>query len=208
MLGFPLIWWMTKTLWTKEGIKKQREQLNRQFVDVARCISNSLNSGYSIENAFVEAQRECEQLYGANACMSKELREMNQLQGVNVPIEQLLEQFAQRTGQEDIMNFSEVFQFAKRGGGNLVYILNDTILQMRLKQEVEADIAVIVASKKLEQTIMCVMPLAIVAYLRVTSADYLEVLYGTIPGVLFMTACLLVYAFGIWLGQKILQIQV
>lgn len=106
------------------------------------------------------------------------------------------------------MNFSEVFQFAKRGGGNLVYILNDTILQMRLKQEVEADIAVIVASKKLEQTIMCVMPLAIVAYLRVTSADYLEVLYGTIPGVLFMTACLLVYAFGIWLGQKILQIQV
>ena len=45
--------------------------------------------------------------------MVEEMRQMNAGIGMNQPVEQLLYQFAVRSECEDIMEFAEVFRFAK-----------------------------------------------------------------------------------------------
>ena len=46
------------------------------------------------------------------------------------------------------------------------------------------------------------------AYLRLTSADYMQVLYGNIIGIAFMTVCLVMYGGAIFLSEKIINISV
>ena len=55
---------------------------------------------------------------------------------------------------------------------------------------------------------MNIIPLFILAYLKLTSMDFLDVLYGNVAGVLFMTVCLLAYGGAIVLADKILKIRV
>ena len=53
---------------------------------------------------------------------------------------------------------------------------------------------------------MNVIPVFILAYLKVTSMDFLNVLYGNVAGALFMTVCLVAYGGAIVLAEKIMTI--
>jgi tight adherence protein B len=192
----------------KVGKAKRLEALSTQFLDAMRAVSAALLGGYSMENALKEAQREIVLLHGKASNMYRELEEMNQSVQLCVPIEKLFAEFGARSGVEEISNFAEVFAFAKRSGGDLVKIIETTTEHMRLKKETEQEIMVAVASRKLEQKIMNVVPLFILAYLRISSGDYLDVMYGNPFGVLVMTGCLLAYAASVFLSEKLLAIHV
>lgn len=208
MAGTLICIYFLKKIWVKRQVKRQKRNLANQFQDTMQLVSNSLLSGYSIENAWSDAQRELVKLYGQDAHMCRELQRMNQSMALNLPIEELLADFATRSGVEDIQNFSEVFTFAKHSGGNLVLIIENTVNHMRAKREVEQEIEVLVASKKLEQNILTIIPLFILAYLKFSSMEYMSVLYRNPFGVVFMTGCLLVYIFAIVISWKILNIQI
>lgn len=207
-LLFPVI---SAVLWRRtlrEKKQKRQQQLSVQFLDAMRAVSASLLSGYSMENAWREAQKEVGLLHGSDAYMSNELAEINRSVALSVPIEKLLAEFGVRSGVEDIQSFAEVFSFAKRSGGDFVKMIETTTEHMRLKQETEQEIAVAVASRKLEQKVMNVVPMFILAYLRLSSGDYLDVLYGNAFGIIFMTGCLMVYWLAIVISEKILSIRV
>ena len=188
--------------------KKRQQELLYQFKDGIQAVSAALLAGYSVENAFREAEKELCKLHGADAMMTREWHQINQKVAMNEPIEKRLSEFAERSGCEDVESFAEVFAFAKRSGGNFVKIIRTTISRMLGKIEVEREIATVLAGKKLEGKIMNGMPLFILAYLGVTSKDYLQVLYGNPAGVLLMTAALGVYGMALKLSEKILDIQV
>ena len=52
------------------------------------------------------------------------------------------------------------------------------------------------------------MPLVITLYLRLTSPEYIDVLYGNVMGIIVMTICLLIYAAAVMLAQKITDINI
>ena len=74
--------------------------------------------------------------------------------------------------------------------------------------DVEREIRVLMSSKKLEQTIMDVVPFGIIAYIGITSRGFFDVLYHNAAGVLIMTACLLAYLGAFVLSEKIAAIKV
>ena len=208
MIFTPMCIFVLQKVWRQRLLAKRRRNLMHQFQDAMQTVSNSLLSGSSIENAWQEAWEELVLLYGEQADMCRELALMNRSLKLNIPIEQLLEDFARRADMEDITNFSEVFVYAKRNGGDVVGIIANTLYHIRSKQEAETEIEVLVAAKKFEQNIMSVVPIGILLYLKLTSGDYLDVMYGNAFGILFMTACLGVYVIALWLAERILQIQV
>ena len=189
----------------RAGKKRRKMELAKQFLEAIQVVSNALSSGYSMENAWIEAEKEMQQLHGTKALMTCELHHMNHSLGLNESLEHLLEDFAQRSEVEDICNFSEVFSFAKKSGGDLIHIIETTAFHMRAKFEVENEIDVLIASKRLEQKIMNVIPIFLLAYLRLSSFDYIEQLYGNLFGILFMTVCLGVYVLAIVLAERIIS---
>lgn len=207
MILFPFVYLFLRRRAIKEGLSNQQEQLATQFLDALRTVSASLLAGYSMENAWKEAAKEIQNLHGENAILLYDLKEMIHSLALNVPIEKLLDQFADRTGNSDIMGFAEVFAFAKRSGGNFAAIIEETTEHMRARHDTEREIQVLVASRKLEQKVMNVIPLFILAYLKLTSNGFLDALYGSLFGVIFMSICLVIYGITILLADKILNIQ-
>lgn len=189
------------------GCERVQDELAKQFLDVLRTVSASLLAGYSMENAWREAGKEISALYGEDSIMGRELAEINHSVNLNIPLENKLEELAERSGNPDIASFAEVFAFAKRSGGNFVTIMEGTANHIRARYETEREIQVLVASKRLEQKIMNVMPMLILAYLKVTSVGFLDVLYRNPAGILFMSGCLIAYGGALVFAEKILRIQ-
>lgn len=194
--------------YVRKKISEQKRELLLQFKDGMQSVSVALLSGYSIENAWIEAEKELRELYGGEAHMVEEMRYMNSGIRMNQPIEQLLDQFAMRTGCEDIVGFAEIFRFAKRSGGNFARIIQNTVQRIAEKQEVEREIETILSGKKMEQKIMNVVPVCLLAYLNLTSEEFLGPLYGNFFGICVMTLAFVAYVGALLLAQKMVEIKI
>lgn len=199
------LWWIVyrKNRWRE----KRKEQLVRDFKEALNALAISLRAGVSVENAVYEVYDTLQRTLGSDHDMTKEFGQIAADLHIGIPVERLFESFAQRSGCEEIRNFAVVFSAARHMGGNLAAIIRKTADQIGSEIEIEEEIQTVLAAKKLEQKIMTVMPLGIIAYLQLTSPDYLSVLYSSAAGNAFMTVCLMVWiAVAIW-GNSLVRIE-
>lgn len=68
----PLGIWLYREF-LKEEKKKKEQEFQKQFREMIQSLSAALNTGYSVENAFYETQKELKILYPPEARISKEL---------------------------------------------------------------------------------------------------------------------------------------
>ena len=189
----------------KKAAADRRQRLNRYFKDALTSLSVSVQAGYSLENAVSGARRDLERMYPAQEEICREFRYMESQLRLSVPVEELFLDLGSRSGVEDIRNFASVLSAAKRTGGDTGRILQRCAQMVGDKIDVQQEIEASVAAKKREQTVMSLMPAAIIVYLKVTSPGFMRVLYGNIAGICVMTVCMAVY-FGAWLlGKRITE---
>ena len=193
-----LLLWIFYPLYA--GRRKRALILKRQAASMA--------AGYSIENAFREAYAEMRMQYGTGGLMTEELRYMNSCLSLNIPLEQFLYDFANRSGLEDVRSFCEVFVFAKRSGGDFIQIIHLTAARISEKNELMEAIQTEISGKKMEQKLMNLMPLFILLYVSFSFEGYLDGMYHNTLGILVMTACLAAYAGAYLLSEKIMAISV
>ena len=161
-----------------------------------------------MENAIRETRKDILPLYGADTRIVKEYDLMVTKLNINRPAEQVLEEFAERVGQEDVENFVNVFSASKRSGGDSISIIRNAVRVISEKIDTEKEIASVLAAKKLEFDIMCVVPFVIILYMKLTFGDFLSILYESTAGRIIMSACLAAYI-GAWLyGKRLLHIEV
>ena len=195
--------------WFKSSlIVKRKKKLLDEFSETLLSVSINMKSGYSAEKAFLEASKDIELFYGEKSLMAAEIDKMKKGFGLNMNLEELIDDLAKRSGEEEILIFSEVLKSAKRNGGNITEVLLNTADRIRGEICVDKEIDTIISEKKLELRIMEVMPFFIMGYLEVTSVGYFEICYTGLFGRIFMTACLLAYIAAILIGDKILKIKV
>lgn len=207
LILFPVCFLVTKRQ-LKKSLKRKREQeMLQQFQGMLQTVSGLLKAGYSMENAFREGEKDFAGLYGSACIMAQEFAVMNRQVEMNIPIERLLEDLAERSGIEEIESFSQVFGFAKRGGGDIVKIFRDSAERIAEQAELKREIKTVIAAKELEQRIMALVPCGMLLYMGIGMQEFLEPLYGNCTGVLLMSGCLAVYAAACAMAQKIVDIQ-
>ncbi len=192
----------------RQGAEKRRLRLREDFKEAIRVVASSMYAGYSVENAFVEAEKELRQLLGPGADMTRELHEINQQIRLNAPIENLLLDLAQRSGVEEIRSFGQVFGYAKRSGGDFPKVLRDTAERIAEKIELERELATLIAGKALEQKIMNVIPFGILAFVTLSSPGFLDIMYSSWGGRALMTGFLLFYGVAFLVSEKLVKIKV
>ena len=202
------LFFLVRKQWKNYLHGRQKKELLYQFREMLLLIAGALKAGSSIENAFFQGWQEYQQLYGEKMAMAQEFENIIRHMQLNIPLEQLMEDLAQRSGIEEIVSFTQVFGFAKRSGGDMMKIFQDTVEKIRQKTDVEREIETVIAAKKTEQRIMDLVPFGILLYVGAASPEFLEPLYGNWSGALVMTVCLLGYAGAFFLSEKILAIQV
>ena len=204
---FPLWIWLLKMM-AREKQRKKELQFQIQFKDSVLAVSSALNTGYSVENAFREAQKEMKLIYPEDVRISRELLIMVRQMGIQVPMEQVLSEFADRVSLEDVSNFVNVFVSARKTGGDMIAIIKNTANQIDEKINVQREIHTILAAKRYEFQVMSVIPYAIIGYMTLTFPEFMECLYGNMIGIGVMTACLAGYWSAYYLGTKIIEIEI
>lgn len=194
---------------TKQIIKKRKADLTIQFKDWLYSLASSMSAGRSIEMAFKDSYRDLELIYpNPETPIMKELIHMIRCIEMNETVENVLEEFAQRTHIEDIMNFADVVRISKRTGGNLVNVIRSTSNVIGDKIETKVDIETTLSGKKFESRILCCMPIFMVLVLTMTSYDYMELVFTTFVGHAVMTVSIIMFAVAFLLGEKIMDIEV
>lgn len=190
-------------------VNRRKEKLNLQFKDLLYSISSGLAAGRSIETTLREAEKELRLLYPSDEYdIIKEIQFINHGMGLNVPIEELLRDFADRSHDEDIMSFAEVFISCKRTGGNLIEVARTSSNIISDKIEIKRNIQVTISDVRFEQKIMNVLMLLVLLAMTYASGDYMDMMFQAILGRVVMTIALLIYVGSIVLGQKLLDIEV
>ena len=207
ILFSPYLIWYIKS-WEKQLVKKKQSKFRLQFKEAIQSLSAALNVGYSVENAMRETIKDLKGIYKKDDMILREFSYMIRQLQMNVSVETVLQNFAQRTADEDVQTFVTVFNMAKRSGGDTMEIIRNAVRQMGEKIDVEREITTLVSGKKLELKIMTMIPLGMVLYMNISFPEFLDVLYGNIAGVIIMSICLLVYVVAYEMGRRIVEIEV
>ena len=186
-------------------LQKQKSMLQEQFKEAICALATALGAGYSIENAWKEARKEVEKLFGEHALIVQELNHMLAHLEMNVSLEELLSDFALRSRLEDVGSFCQVFLFAKRSGGDFIGIIHATANRISRKVDLQREIITDLAARRLESRVMNMVPMFMLLYLNLTSPGYFDLLYGNLSGVIIMSLCLLFYLLAYVWSERMLQ---
>ncbi|MCM1192978.1 MAG: type II secretion system F family protein [Butyrivibrio sp.] len=185
--------------------EREREELTEQFRECILAVSTLLGAGYSVENAFLECEQDMVLMYGKDALICRELTVVRRGMNINVSLEELLADFGERSGCEEMVQFAEVFAIAKRSGGNLAEIIRSSAELIGRKAELKREVDTLLSGKRMELNIMKLMPFAILAYVGSANPGYFDILYAGLQGRLIMTGCLGAYI-GAWiLGELVIR---
>lgn len=192
----------------EEKVEQKKREFLLQFQAMIQSMAAALGAGYSVENSIREAQKEMKVLYGKDAKISKELVVMVRQMRVQIPMEQIFEEFAQRVNLEDVKNFATVFRTAKRSGGNMLEIIQNTVRQIGDKMDVKREIDTILAAKSYEFKVMSVIPYIMIGYMLLSFPEFMSCLYGNIIGIGVMSICFVLYEVAYTFGKKLIRIDV
>lgn len=188
-------------------INNRLEELKTQFIQMISYMATSIEAGLSIENSVIEAQKDIIKMYDKESVMAKELDSILSQMDSGKRLEDIMLDFSDRTGVEEIKDFATVFIIAKKSGGRFSEIIKRSINVMISNKETEKQIQILISGKRYEQRILSIVPFIIIASLRFTSGDFISSLYHNPFGILIMTGCLLIYFYSIYLSEKISNIK-
>ncbi|MGO4543590.1 type II secretion system F family protein [Paenibacillus sp. 2TAB23] len=188
-------------------LRERKERLKLQFKEALFSLTSSLAAGRSIENAFLASLDDLMLLYpNARTELLIEFQIIRFRLENAEPIEYALRNFADRAGIDEITQFVDALGACKRSGGDLLEIMKRTAVIIGEKLEIEQEIAVMVAQKRLEGRIMMAVPFVFLAFLSLAAPDYMAPLYEG-AGYLLLTGALVLLLACFWLMAKMMRIQ-
>lgn len=201
----PGIWFYRnekrKKLW-----KKRKEHLEEQFKDTLLAIQTNLQSGYSIENAFIESYSYVAGIFGENSDMAKELMWIKKGMRNGDTLEHLLTDLADRCPESALEDFSNIYSVLCKTGGDWNEIIAKIVGKITQRIELQEEINILIHGKKTESRMMCIIPFFILFYMDTASKGYFDVMYHNLIGISIMTICMVAYIFAFLTAEKITQI--
>ena len=192
-------------LWRKRQISKRKDKLLLQFREMLESMYTSLGAGGNVYEAFQSAEGDMATRFGEGSMIVEELKLVNNGILHNYREEEMLLNFGERSGLEDIISFAEVFEVCNRKGGDIREVIRSTRTILSDKIEVAQDIKTAVTSQTTEQNAMLVMPVIFVFLLKNMGSDMVDLTSPT--GRVTTTVAIILFAVAYFMSRKILNIK-
>lgn len=186
--------------------EKRKRILIREFREVLYNLITALRAGRSLERALEAVWEDMDP--EATPLLYKEWEIMLGRLQVNVSAENCLKELADTCDIEEIQSLAEIIEISKKSQGDLVKILENTVRLLRDKIEIQEEVHVILAKKRMEQKIINTMPFVILGMLLLISPEYLAPLYESVKGRIIMSICVVLTAGSLWLSRRIAEIDI
>jgi tight adherence protein B len=185
-----------------------KREMSDQFRDLLYSLSASIATGRQMREALEDATEALKIIYDEKSLLCIELTKiLKQVGETNESLEKLLLEFADRTKVQDIQSFVDIYMVSRKTGGNLEKVIHKTADILLERMELEKSIRVLTAQKRMESRIMVIMPFLVLLFLRVSSPEYLQVMYSTWFGRMLMSIALISIISSYLLSMKFTQIE-
>jgi tight adherence protein B len=125
----------------------------------------------------------------------------------NIGIEELLEDFGQRSGNGDIASFASVFRACGRLGGDIREAVRSTNEILTDKLEIREEIETAVTSGKAESRAMMFMPAALIFIVKAMSPDFAPS-FASPAGIVATTVAMALFVTAYLVGRAVLDIKI
>lgn len=183
-------------------------EIEHAFKDWLFYVKGGLSAGQSAEAAIIRSKRDFMAVLRQRHPFRLGAEQIYMGLELHVPLEECIRRMGIETQVEVIEDFAAVFEIARKQGGRMSAILEKTIGQIYDRVELRQELHAMLAAKKTEQRIMCVMPFGIMLFIGSASGGYFESMYHNLQGICIMTVCLLVYIVGVWWGERLTEIRI
>lgn len=191
----------------KSTIRKRKKQLLLEFRDMLESLNTSLGAGKNVMDAYKTVLNDLKVQYDEEAFIIKELEVIVSGIDNNIDMEDLLDDFGVRSGEEDIISFANVFRICYRKGGDIKATIRNTHAILKDKMEIGEEIETIITANKTEQKVMTVMPIALVGIIKLMSPDFASN-YVTVTGVISTTVAVALFFVAYKVGEEVLEIKI
>lgn len=187
-------------------LEKQQGAIGSQFRDMLDALASSFSTGSNVPMAFASALEDLKRQYAPSDHIVKEMDEIVNAMGQGVGVDAMLRDFADRSGNEDIASFADIFQVCYRKGGDMSAIVHQTHSVIGEKMAVMDEVQTKLTSNKMQHNVMSVMPIAIVVLLRISNESFAEN-FATPTGVMASTVAIAVFVGAYLYGKKIVDVR-
>ena len=179
-------------------INRIKNKLTLQFKDMLDSLNSSVSAGKVIAAAFADAHKDMQLQYGENSSICRELSIINNGLANGLTVEELVRDFGERSGIEDIRSFANVFLLSNRRGGNMKTIISESKSIICDKIEIEQEIKTMSSATKNELMPLVVVPL-ISGFVQDGGNDVLNIIVKIVGIIMFVIAYMI--------GRKITDIK-
>ncbi|MBQ6281198.1 MAG: type II secretion system F family protein [Oscillospiraceae bacterium] len=191
---------------TKQIRDKNARTLNSQFRDFLEAFNTSIGAGKNVVDSFHAVYDDMRIQFEEDAFIVKELEVILSGMANNFDVEDLMEDLGNRSGNDDIVSFANVFRISYRKGGNLKDTINTTHSILSDKMEIKEEIETMVSASKMEQTVMIFMPVGLIGIMKSMSPDF-AANFATPAGIASTTIAIGLFIVSYFVGRKILNIK-
>jgi tight adherence protein B len=181
---------------------QRRNAFEAQLPDTLTLMAGSLAAGYSLPQAVDTVVREGREPVAGE--MSKALVEAR----LGVPIEETLENVAERTQSKDFAWVVMAIAIQRQVGGNLSEILRIVAETLRERAYLRRQIKTLSAEGRLSAVIIAALPPLFLLYLVLVRPDYATLLFTDPLGIIMLVVAVVLQVLGVLWMRKIVNFEV
>ena len=190
----------------RDSLREDRQnKLRTQFREYLSSLNSSFAAGDNVMTAFRRAKADIISEYGEDAYIVSEAIELSDGLDNNVAIDELLNSLAYRSDIDDIKSFCEVFLVCNQKGGDMKSVVRNTYDLIGEKIAIAEEIETKLTSNKMQQNVMSVVPIFVIAFLRVSSSTF-AASFATPMGILTMTIAIGIFIGAYFYGRKVISV--
>lgn len=186
------------------SIKKSARtgQFQQSLPQTLTVISGSLSAGYSLPQALDTAARE------GDGPMATELNKALVQARLGMPIEDALDQVAERMGSADFAWVVIAIRIQREVGGNLAEVLSTVADTMRERERLRRQVKALSAEGRFSAYILFGLPLAMALYMLLVRYEYISQLWSDTFGIALISVAVVMQILGgVWM-RKLVKMEV
>lgn len=197
-----LIGFLLPDLYVNRIISKRSQKLNGQLPEALNIISNGLRAGLSFAQAVSIAGKDLESPIGDE--FTKIIRDNT----LGKSMESALEDFSERTSDEDVDMFVTAMIIQRQVGGNLSEVLDTISNTIRERVRIKGEVRTLTAQSKLSAVIISFLPVGIALVLSIMNPTYIGQLFDNLIGLIMVGAAVVMMLIGIFILSKLVKLEV
>lgn len=181
---------------------RRRAAFQQQLPDTLQLLAGSLKAGYSLMQGIEAVSQEVEEPMG------RELRRIVVESRLGRPLEDAMQDAADRIGSLDFDWAVMAIRIQRDVGGNLAELLMTVSETMIARDRLRRDVKALVAEGKMSAIVLGILPVALGFVMNVVNPDYMKVLFEERLGNFMLGFAVLLAVGGFFWMKKTIEVDV